>query len=52
VGIEDESKSSKEAGMFNLLKKSYEECRKLRDLLDESAAARPDAVRMEELSEA
>lgn len=38
--------------MFNLLKKSDEECRMLRDLLEESAAARPDAVRVEELSEA
>jgi hypothetical protein len=38
--------------MFNLLKKSDEECRMLRDLLEESAAGRPDAVRIEELSEA
>jgi hypothetical protein len=52
VEIEDESKGSEEAGMFNLLKKSDEECRMLRDLLEESAAARPDAVRLEELSEA
>ncbi len=32
--------SSKEAGMWNLLKND-EECRKLRDLLEDSAAARP-----------
>jgi hypothetical protein len=37
--------------MWNLLKKSDEECRELQDLLEESAAARPDAVRIEELSE-
>jgi len=37
--------------MFNLLKKSDEECRMLRDLLEESAAARPDAVHIEELNE-
>ncbi len=38
--------------MWNLLKKSDEECRKLQDLLEDSAAARPDAVSIEELSEA
>ncbi len=37
--------------MFNLLKKSDEKCRMLRDLLEESVAARPDAVRIEELNE-
>jgi hypothetical protein len=38
--------------MWNLLKKSRdEECGELRDLLEESAAARPEAVRVEELSE-
>jgi hypothetical protein len=35
--------------MWNLLK-SNEECRKLRDLLEESAAVLPEAVRVEELS--
>ena len=49
--IEDESKSSEEAGMWNLLKND-EECRKLRDLLEDSAAARPDAGSIRELSEA
>ena len=38
--------------MWNLVKKSDEECRKLQDLLEESAAARSEAVRVEELSEA
>jgi hypothetical protein len=38
--------------MWNLLKKSDEECRMLRDLLEESAAARTEALRVEELSEA
>ena len=38
--------------MWNLLKKSDEECRKLQDLLEESAAARPEAVPVEELSQA
>ncbi len=38
--------------MWNLLKKSDEECRKLRDLLEDSAAARPEAVSIRELSEA
>jgi hypothetical protein len=52
VEIEDESKSSEEAGMWNLLKKSDEECRTLRDLLEDSAAARREAVRVEQLSEA
>ena len=37
--------------MWNLLKKSDEECRKLQDLLEESAAARPEAVPVEELSQ-
>jgi hypothetical protein len=38
--------------MWNLLKKSRdEECQELRDLLEESAAARLRAVRVEELSE-
>jgi hypothetical protein len=37
--------------MWNLLKKNDEECRELQDLLEESAAARPGAVRVEELSE-
>jgi len=52
VAIEDESKGSKEAGMWNLLKKSDEQCRKVRDLLEDSAAARPEAVSIQELSEA
>jgi len=38
--------------MWKLLKKSDEECRQLQGLLEESAAARPEAVRVEELSEA
>jgi len=37
--------------MWNLVKKSDEECRKLQDLLEESAAARPEAVPVEELSQ-
>jgi hypothetical protein len=37
--------------MWNLLKKSDEECGKLQDLLEECAAARPEVVRVEELSE-
>ena len=37
--------------MWNLLKKSDEECRELQDLLEESATARPEAVRVEELNE-
>src|SRR6266851_4793425 len=37
--------------MWNLLKKSDEECRKMRDLLEDSAAARLDATRLEEFSE-
>src|SRR5258708_32467128 len=38
--------------MWNLLKKSDEECRKVRDLLEDSAAARPQAVSIRELSQA
>jgi hypothetical protein len=38
--------------MWNLLKKNDEGCRKLRDLLEESAAALPDATSAEELSAA
>ena len=38
--------------MWNLLKKSNEECGKLQNMLEESAAARREAVRVEELSEA
>jgi hypothetical protein len=38
--------------MWNLLKRSDEECRKLQDFLEETAAARPEAARLEELSEA
>jgi hypothetical protein len=38
--------------MWNLLRKRDEECRKLRDLLENSAAARPEAVNVEELTEA
>jgi len=38
--------------MWNLLKKRDEECRKLQDLLEDSAAGRPEAVRVEQLSEA
>ncbi len=38
--------------MWNLLKKSDEACRKLQDLLEDSAAARPEAVRIEQLREA
>jgi len=38
--------------MRNLLKNRDEDCWKLRDLLEESAAARPETVRVEELSEA
>jgi hypothetical protein len=37
--------------MWNLLKKSDEECRRLRDLLEDSAAARPEAVSAKQLSE-
>jgi len=51
VEIDGESKSGKEAGMWNLLKKNDDECAKLRDLLDDSALARPAAARIEELSE-
>jgi len=38
--------------MWNLLKKHEEDCMKLQDLLEESAAARPEAVRVEELNAA
>jgi hypothetical protein len=38
--------------MWHLLNKSAKECRKLQDLLEESAAARPQAVSVEELREA
>lgn len=38
--------------MWDLLKKKDEECSRVRDLLEESAAVRPDAARREELSEA
>lgn len=38
--------------MWNLLKKNDKECRKLQELLEESAAARPEAVSVEELCEA
>lgn len=37
--------------MWNLLKKNDEECGKIRDLLEDSAAARPEAVSAEQLSE-
>jgi len=37
--------------MWNLLKKSDGECGKVRDLLEDSAAARPDAASIGELSE-
>src|SRR5437660_10661506 len=37
--------------MWNLLNKNDEECRRLRDLLEESAAPRPEAARIEELTE-
>jgi len=38
--------------MWNLLRNSDEQCRKLRDLLEDSAAARPKAISIQELSEA
>ena len=38
--------------MWNLLKNRDEDCWKLRDMLEESAAARPEAVRVEELNAA
>jgi hypothetical protein len=38
--------------MWNLLKKHEEDCMKLQDLLEESAAARPEGVRVEELNAA
>ncbi len=37
--------------MWNLLKKRDEECWKSQNLLEDSAAARPEAVRVEQLSE-
>ena len=37
--------------MWNLLSKRAEECEKLRDLLEESAASRPEAVTVEQLSQ-
>lgn len=37
--------------MWNLLKESDDECRKLQDLLEDSAAVRPEAVSVEALSE-
>jgi hypothetical protein len=43
--------SGKEADMWNLLRND-EECRKLRDLLEDSGAARPHAVSIGELTEA
>jgi hypothetical protein len=47
--MDDESKSSKEAGMWNLLKKNDERCKRMMDLLEESAAARTSAASVEEL---
>src|SRR5260370_17612070 len=38
--------------MWNLLKKCNEECMKVQDLMENSAAARPEAVHVEQLSEA
>ena len=38
--------------MWNLLKKSDDECMKLQDLLENSAAARPEAADVEELCKA
>jgi len=38
--------------MWNLLKKSDEECGRLRDLLEDSSEARPEAKSIDELSEA
>jgi len=38
--------------MWNLLKKSDEECKNLRDFLGDSAASRPEATSVKELSEA
>src|SRR5207244_9190177 len=38
--------------MWSLLQKNDDECGKLRDLLEDSAAGLPAATRMEELSEA
>ena len=37
--------------MWNLLKKSDDECRKLQDVLEDSAAVRPEAASVEALSE-
>jgi hypothetical protein len=51
VEIEDDSKSSEEAGMWNLLKKSDEECRKMRNLLEDSAAAGPGISGVEKSSD-
>src|SRR2546429_9353223 len=38
--------------MWNLLKKSDEECRKLQDLLEGSSSARPETVPVGEVSQA
>jgi hypothetical protein len=51
VENENESNSGEEAGMWNLLK-NEEECRKLQNFLEDAATARPDAVSIQELSEA
>jgi len=37
--------------MWNLLKKRDEDCTRLRNLLEESAAARPEAVNVKEFCE-
>ncbi len=37
--------------MWNLLKKRNEECMKVQDLMEDSAAARPEALNVEQLSE-
>jgi len=52
VETDGESKSNEEAGMWNLLKKSDEECKNLRDLLEDSGAGLPEATSVRELSEA
>lgn len=44
-------KSGKEAGMWDLLKKSDDECKKLQDLLEDSAAVHPEASSVEALSD-
>src|SRR6266446_8428889 len=49
--IDCEGKSGKEAGMWNLLKKSDDECTKLQDSIEEAAAVRPSAASVETLSE-